>query len=187
MKRHRIVAAIVLIQAIVLPILFGSLGGLDRAFVRVLQATLAILCVAVFAGKKWATWTTFALMAVQIPVIESDRMTWRVTAGSSASIGLLKSTSWMDSRVGLNPFSGYVFNGAIMRGPAERLLTDGREVSGAFMLNLAVVPAAVLLLGRRLAKAPGTANQPPQRNAGSRPSSGDSPASETPSSLGPRG
>lgn len=31
------------------------------------------------------------------------------------------------------------------------------------------------------------ANQPPQRNAGSRPSSGDSPASETPSSLGPRG
>jgi hypothetical protein len=30
-------------------------------------------------------------------------------------------------------------------------------------------------------------NQPPQRNAGSRPSSGDSPASETPSSLGPRG
>jgi hypothetical protein len=31
------------------------------------------------------------------------------------------------------------------------------------------------------------ANQPPQRNAGSRPPSGDSPASETPSSLGPRG
>jgi hypothetical protein len=30
-------------------------------------------------------------------------------------------------------------------------------------------------------------NQPPQRNAGSRPSSGGSPASETPSSLGPRG
>lgn len=30
-------------------------------------------------------------------------------------------------------------------------------------------------------------NQPPQRNAGNRPSSGDSPASETPSSLGPRG
>jgi hypothetical protein len=30
-------------------------------------------------------------------------------------------------------------------------------------------------------------NQPPQRNAGSRPFSGDSPASETPSSLGPRG
>jgi hypothetical protein len=30
-------------------------------------------------------------------------------------------------------------------------------------------------------------NQPPQRNAGSRPSSGESPASETPSSLGPRG
>jgi hypothetical protein len=30
-------------------------------------------------------------------------------------------------------------------------------------------------------------NQPPQRNAGSRPSSGDSSASETPSSLGPRG
>jgi hypothetical protein len=30
-------------------------------------------------------------------------------------------------------------------------------------------------------------NQPPQRNAGSRPSSGDSPASETPSSPGPRG
>jgi len=30
-------------------------------------------------------------------------------------------------------------------------------------------------------------NQPPQRNAGSRPSSDDSPASETPSSLGPRG
>ncbi len=29
--------------------------------------------------------------------------------------------------------------------------------------------------------------QSPQRNAGSRPSSGDSPASETPSSLGPRG
>jgi hypothetical protein len=29
--------------------------------------------------------------------------------------------------------------------------------------------------------------QPPQRNAGSRPSSGDSPASETSSSLGPRG
>ncbi len=31
------------------------------------------------------------------------------------------------------------------------------------------------------------ANQSPQRNAGSRPSSSDSPASETPSSLGPRG
>jgi hypothetical protein len=31
------------------------------------------------------------------------------------------------------------------------------------------------------------ANQPPQRNAGSRPSSDASPASETPSSLGPRG
>ena len=30
-------------------------------------------------------------------------------------------------------------------------------------------------------------NQPLQRNAGSRPSSDDSPASETPSSLGPRG
>jgi hypothetical protein len=30
-------------------------------------------------------------------------------------------------------------------------------------------------------------NQPPQRNAGSRPSSGDSSVSETPSSLGPRG
>jgi hypothetical protein len=30
-------------------------------------------------------------------------------------------------------------------------------------------------------------NQPLQRNAGSRPSSGDSPAFETPSSLGPRG
>jgi len=30
-------------------------------------------------------------------------------------------------------------------------------------------------------------NQPPQRNAGSRPSSADSSASETPSSLGPRG
>ena len=29
--------------------------------------------------------------------------------------------------------------------------------------------------------------QSPQRNAGSRPSSGDSPGSETPSSLGPRG
>jgi hypothetical protein len=29
--------------------------------------------------------------------------------------------------------------------------------------------------------------QPPQRNAGSRPSSGDTSASETPSSLGPRG
>jgi hypothetical protein len=29
--------------------------------------------------------------------------------------------------------------------------------------------------------------QPPQRNAGSRPSSGDSPASRNPSSLGPRG
>ena len=32
-----------------------------------------------------------------------------------------------------------------------------------------------------------TPNQPPQRNAGSRPSSDDSPASETPSSPGPRG
>ncbi|HWA28606.1 MAG TPA: hypothetical protein VG734_23355 [Lacunisphaera sp.] len=31
------------------------------------------------------------------------------------------------------------------------------------------------------------ANQPPQRNAGSRPSSGDASASETPSSPGPRG
>ena len=30
-------------------------------------------------------------------------------------------------------------------------------------------------------------NQPPQRNAGSRPSSDDSSVSETPSSLGPRG
>ena len=30
-------------------------------------------------------------------------------------------------------------------------------------------------------------NQSPQRNAGSRPSSDDSPASETPPSLGPRG
>jgi hypothetical protein len=30
-------------------------------------------------------------------------------------------------------------------------------------------------------------NQSPQHNAGSRPSSGDSSASETPSSLGPRG
>jgi hypothetical protein len=30
-------------------------------------------------------------------------------------------------------------------------------------------------------------NQPPQRNAGGRPSSDDSSASETPSSLGPRG
>lgn len=30
-------------------------------------------------------------------------------------------------------------------------------------------------------------NQPTQRNAGSRPTSGDSPSSETPSSLGPRG
>jgi len=30
-------------------------------------------------------------------------------------------------------------------------------------------------------------NQPPQSNAGSRPSSGDSPASETPSASAPRG
>ncbi|MCM2275863.1 MAG: hypothetical protein NDI75_13825 [Candidatus Didemnitutus sp.] len=41
-----------------------------------------------------------------------------------------------------------------------------------------------LLRSRDLEEGP---NQPPQRNAGSRPSSDDSPASETPSSLGPRG
>ena len=36
-------------------------------------------------------------------------------------------------------------------------------------------------------KKPIQPNQPPQRNAGSRPSADDSPASETPSSHGPRG
>jgi hypothetical protein len=44
-------------------------------------------------------------------------------------------------------------------------------------------------LGRAIARGrpPEQPIQPPQRNAGSRPSSGDSPAFETPSSLGPRG
>jgi len=40
---------------------------------------------------------------------------------------------------------------------------------------------------RRRSVHPKEPNQPPQRNAGSRPSSGDSPASETPFSLGPPG
>lgn len=39
----------------------------------------------------------------------------------------------------------------------------------------------IRLLERRIEK------EPPQRNTGSRPSTGDSPASETPTSLGPRG
>ncbi|ACB76619.1 hypothetical protein [Opitutus terrae] len=40
---------------------------------------------------------------------------------------------------------------------------------------------------RRLVELKQEPNQPSQRNAGSRPPSDDSPASETPSSLGPRG
>lgn len=54
---------------------------------------------------------------------------------------------------------------------------------GSYIL---LFPLALSLLGLALSiqKRP---IQPPQRNAGSRPSSGDSPASETPFSLGPPG
>jgi hypothetical protein len=159
MKRNRIAAAVVFVQAIILPILYGSLADSDRVLVLVLQTMIAILCVGVFTEKMWAIWTAFVLMAVQIPMVEAERITWRVTAGSSLSVGVFKSESWLDSRLGLNLFSGYVFNGAIFRSPTKRLLTDGREVTGAFMLNLAVVPAAVLLLSRLASKDPNKANQ----------------------------
>jgi hypothetical protein len=152
MKRHRIAAVVVSVQAVVLPILFGSLAGPDRVFVLILQMMLAILCIAVFAEKKWAIWTALVLMAVQIPVVEAERIAWRITAGSSLSVGVLKSESWLDSRLSLNLSAGYIFNGAIFHRPMKRLLTDGRDITGAFMLNLAVVPAAVLLLGRRSPK-----------------------------------
>jgi hypothetical protein len=54
-----------------------------------------------------------------------------------------------------------------------------RSKSGSVLGHLSKVRFAM--------KAEAEPNQPPQRNAGSRPSSDDSPASETPSSLGPRG
>ena len=152
MKSHRIAAIVVFIQSIILPILSGSVSGPDRSLVILFQATLAALCVAVFAEKKWALWTAFALTVAQIPVVETEHITWRVSAGSALSVGILKSASWLDSRIGLNYFAGYVFNGALSHSPVKRLLTDGSAVTGAFMLNLAVIPGLFFLIVRKKTK-----------------------------------
>jgi len=60
-----------------------------------------------------------------------------------------------------------------------------------FAVAIAFWPVTILLLmfsgSTKKNPRPEGPIQPPQRNAGSRPSSDDSPASEAPSSLGPRG
>jgi len=59
-------------------------------------------------------------------------------------------------------------------------------------IAIACMAAALLMVTYLIRRAPcgmekESPNQPVQHNAGSRPPSDDSPASETPSSLGPRG
>ena len=138
MKKHRIAAVCVFLQAVALPVAFGSRG----IFV---QALLTVLSVAVFLGKKWAVWTALVLMCVQIPVVESRTISWHVGSGTGLSVGALTGASFLDSRLGLNRSTGYFFNSAIVRAPLKRLLTDGKDILGAYMLNLAVLPAAFLL------------------------------------------
>jgi hypothetical protein len=66
----------------------------------------------------------------------------------------------------------------LWRGMPRELSPSGAMCDGAFIdLTVTVIPPSD---NRK-------PNQPPQRNAGSRPSSMNSPVSETPSSLGPRG
>jgi hypothetical protein len=71
------------------------------------------------------------------------------------------------------------------------MLRTGRYLSFRFTTPGSDGTAAFHELGRFFAALqsanPKPPNQAPQRNAGSRPSSGDTSASETPSSLGPRG
>jgi hypothetical protein len=63
-----------------------------------------------------------------------------------------------------------------------RSVLDGVAIYFLVAGVLTIVTSAILHTPRETEP-----NQPPQRNAGIRPSSDDSPASETPSSLGPRG
>lgn len=69
---------------------------------------------------------------------------------------------------------------AVVRWKSKKLL--------AWILGLAVIVTAFLAtsVASRESKA-SRPNQPPQHNAGSRPSSADSPAFETPSAPAPRG
>ncbi len=70
---------------------------------------------------------------------------------------------------------------------------DRKILVGVVLLHAASVALLWLLVAKFAERWPPQSQikkepiQPPQRNAGSRPSSGDSSASETPSSLGPRG
>ncbi len=71
----------------------------------------------------------------------------------------------------------------------ERLLILERDENSAgaeegAIYNSSAMQQVVAVLEELRSKRP---IQPPQHNAGSRPSAGDSSASETPSSLGPRG
>jgi hypothetical protein len=142
MKPHRIAAVIVCLQAIVLPLMIGARGLLPG----VIQALLAMLCVAVFLEKKWALWTALVLMCIQVPVLESPTVSWHVASGAGFSLGVFSGRSVLDSRLGMNGFTGYVFNGAIARPPMKQILTDGRDLLGAYLVNLAVLPAAFTLL-----------------------------------------
>ena len=170
MKSHRIAAVIICVQAVVLPLAIGVRGFLPG----VLQVLIVVLCVAVFIEKKWALWTAFVLMCAQIPVIESRAISWHVASGAGASIGFFSGPSLLDSRLGLNRYTGYVFNGAVARPPMKQILTDGHDLLGAYLLNLAVLPSVFILFAALRKK---RANQPLQHNASTRSvSSFESPA-----------
>lgn len=152
-RKQRIAAIVIFVQAVILPILSGSLGGSDWAFVAVIQVMLTILSIAVFFEWNSARWVALILLVIQIPVIESGRITWRVTAGSSLSIGVIAGPSLPPDRITINLTNGYVFNGAILRDPVKRIFTDGRQTADALMLNFAVFPAVILLGIRRRPRA----------------------------------
>jgi hypothetical protein len=63
----------------------------------------------------------------------------------------------------------------------------GIYIPASEWLSASLVWGATLWIWLLYSRSKRTPNQPPQRNAGSRPSSDVSSASETPSSLGPRG
>jgi hypothetical protein len=65
--------------------------------------------------------------------------------------------------------------------------TYRQVLGGRAAMSLATLAFLLFVYQWAIAQRMKGPNQSPQRNAGSRPSSGDSPTSETPSSLGPRG
>ena len=77
-------------------------------------------------------------------------------------------------------------NGVISKTEFKSVYEEQR--AGLLRLRAQLVSQAdEIRKGREAQGLENRSNQSPQRNAGSRPSADDSPASETPSSLGPRG